>query len=401
MKSDVIGIEVDGRSIMTDAQLFFSKETRDTEPWIFEALDAKENAHATIAAHVMTECITRSKKVAEALIQADALGDIPVHIDPEHMLPTMMEGILWRPGPVDGEIEVCTISGAPQVCEEAVSEEDGDRFMHLSHPDMGTIGCLTKMALEDIGGDEWKLLSFMSAGSDKADKILPSGETVEANVIVNEIVCPMDPHERQHESGCGFYMATYALEVAEGDDDGFIIRDHLDEGKKITDLESMGFASQHQFDCMHASMIHPLHLAGCIIDRLQTKPYQSMLDATGVPTQAAIRDKMAGMMFVTGLFHPHMGFEGTVSKLVVPMMTASYTDAAGILLPIINELTESLDENEAADLKQIADMLKDACIAFNLFEWSLCALSDSLHRADPLKWNRLRNLIIEIEGTDA
>lgn len=401
MKSDVIGIEVDGRSIMTDAQLFFSKETRDTEPWIFEALDAKENAHATIAAHVMTECITRSKKVAEALIQADALGDIPVHIDPEHMLPAMMEAILWRPGPVDGEIEVCTISGAPQVCEEAVSEEDGGRFMHISHPDMGTMGCLTKMALEGIGGDEWKLFSFMSAGSDKADKILPSGETVEANVIANEIVCPMDPHERQHESGCGFYMATYLLEVAEGDDGGFIIRDHLDEEKEITELESMGFASQHQFDGMHASMIHPLNLAGCIIERLQTRPYQSMLDATGAPTQAAVRDKMAGMMFVTGLFHPHMGFGGAVSEFVVPMMTANYTYAAQDMAPLLADISESLDEDEAASFNSVAQMLGDACVAFNLFEWSLCALSDNLHRADQLKWSRLKNLMIEIEGTDA
>ena len=402
MKSEAIGIEVNGQHIMTDLRLLFSQETKDTKPWIFEALDAKENAHAVIASHAMTECITRSKRVAEALIQAEVLGGgIPVHIDPEHMLPAMMEAILWRPGPVEGEIEVCTIAGAPHVYDEAVSEEDGHRFMHISHPDMGTIGRLTKLALDDFGGDEWKLLSFMTAGSDKADKTLPNGETVEANVIVNEVVCPMDPHKRQHEYQCGFYMCTYLLEVAEGDEGEVFIRDHLDEEKEVTDLESMGFASQWQFESIRTAMGYPVHLAACVIDRLQTRPYQSMLDAAGVPTKACIMDKVAGMMFIAGLTHEIVGFEGLLSNFVVPMMTASYTEAARLLLPVIEGISEELDQDEAAELKQIADILKDACIAFNLFEWSLCALSDNLHRADQRKWSRLKNLMIDIEGTDA
>lgn len=95
-----------------------------------------------------------------------------------------------------------------------------------------------------------------------------------------------------------------------------------------------------------------------------------------------------------------MGFEGAVSEFVVPMMTANYTYAARDIAPLLADISESLDEDEAASLNSIAQVLGDACVAFNLFEWSLCALSDSLHRADQLKWSRLKNLMIEIEGTD-
>jgi hypothetical protein len=401
MKRDVIGIEVNGREIMTETTVSFSRETRDTKPWIFQALDATENAHATIAAHVMTECITRSKRVSEALIEACGSDDIPLEIDPEHIFPPMIEAILWRPGPVDGEVELCTVSGAPQVQEGVISEEDGHGFLHISHPDAGTIGQLTKITLEDMGGDEWRLLSFMSAGSDKMERALPSGETVSIDAIVNEVACPIDPHEDHRLGSSAFYMATYCMEIAEDDDGMLIVRDYLDEGKGIEDLDSMGLASQGQFLGEHAAMYYPMNLAGYLIDRLQKRPYQSMLDSAGSPIKASPCDKMAGMSFVAGVFHRTAGFGGLISDFVPLMMTASYTEAAGLLMPMLEEVADALDGGDAESVVGITDMLKDACIAFNLFEWSLCALSDSLHRADPLKWNRLKSLMIEIGGTDA
>lgn len=401
MKRDVIGIEVNGREIMTETTVSFSRETRDTKPWVFQALDAKENAHATIAAHVMTECITRSKRVSEALIEACGSDDIPLEIDPEHFFPPMIEAILWRPGPVDGEIELCTVSGAPQVREDVISEEDGYGFLHISHPDAGTIGHLTKITLEGTGEDEWRLLSFMSAGSDKMERALPSGETVAINAIVNEVACPMDPHEDHGIGSSAFYMATYCMEIAEDDDGMLIVRDHLDEGKGIEDLDSMGLASQVQFLGEQAAINYPMNLAGYLIDRLQKRPYQSMLDSAGSLIKASPSDKLAGMSFVAGVFHRTAGFGGLISDFVPLMMTASYTEAAELLMPMLDEIADALDGDDAESVVGITDMLKDACIAFNLFEWSLCALSGNLHRADPLKWDRLKNLMIEIGGTDA
>ena len=51
MKGQAIGIEFNGQDIMTDTHLLFSQETRDTKPWIFEALDAKLTDAGDALAH--------------------------------------------------------------------------------------------------------------------------------------------------------------------------------------------------------------------------------------------------------------------------------------------------------------------------------------------------------------
>lgn len=126
-----------------------------------------------------------------------------------------------------------------------------------------------------------------------------------------------------------------------------------------------------------------------------------MLDATGASTKAPIYDGMAGMMFITGLLYQNLGFDDEAANPAFFMMTASYTEAAARLIPVLSDVSESLSGDKASSVANLIDMLKDAIIAFNLFEWSMCALSDNLHRSDQLKWSRLKNLMAEIGGTDA
>lgn len=401
MQAELLGIQALGTEMWTGVELSFKRETAEALPWMFEALSAEKDQHAIIASCVMSDCIMRSKSIAKSIISGGANKELGGKVVPEHMLPTLIEVKLWKPGPVDGEIELCTVSGSPLVHLNA-EWHDGVVFKKVSQPDMGVIGHLTKITLNDMGGsEEWKILSFMAAGSDKMDRTLPGGETIEVDVIVNEVMCPVDPHADQRNSQCEFYMATYCFEIVDTADGSLAVRDHTDAGASMQDMEDMGFASQKQFTSEAASFGYPLNLAASLVSRLQTMPYQCMLDAAGSGVDATCHDSFAGMSFIAGLHQDPIGPEGSIADFVVPMMSAHYTDAAVGLKEILHALAEELDPPQSLDIQSVMEGLERSCVAYNLFEWSLCALSNNLHLANQNKWKKLMRVMLSIEGTDA
>lgn len=402
MESERLGIEVQGTELWTGMEISFCRQTAETEPWMFAALTAQKHPHAIIAAHVMSDCITRSGRIAKEIIrEADAIKDTWIKRAPEHILPPLVEVKLWKPGPVSGEIEVCTVSGSPLVHAAAVGI-DGDTYTIASQPDMGVIGYLLQMALNDMGdANDWKILSFMTAVSDKMERKLPGGETVEANVIINEVACPADPHADQQLNECQFYMSSYCVEIA-GDADGSLeVRDCTDAGASMKDLEDMGFLSQSQFTLEAALLGYPLNLASSVILRLSAKPYQSMLDTAKSSVETACSDILSGLSFVAGLRSGNIGLGTSISDIVVPMMSSHYTDAASKLKDILRVTAEQLSPPVSGDIESLLEQLEAACVAHNLFEWSLCALSNNLHLADQRKWKKLMRVMLAIEGTDA
>jgi hypothetical protein len=402
MESERLGIEVQGTELWTGMEISFCRQTTETEPWMLAALTAKEHPHAIIASHVLSDCITRSGRIAEEIIrEADATKDTWIEKAPEHMLPPLVEVKLWKPGPVSGEIEVCTVSGSPLVHATAVGI-DGDPYTIASQPDMGVIGYLLQMALNDMGdANEWKILSFMTAVSDKMERKLPGGETVEANVIINEVACPVDPHADQQLNECQFYMSSYCVEIARNADGSLEVRDHTDAGASMQDMEDMGFASQSRFTLEAALLGYPLSLAASVILRLSAKPYQSMLDTAKSSVEAACSDSVSGMAFVAGLRSSNIGLGTSISDFVVPMMTSHYTDAASKLKDMLHVAAEQLGPPLSGGIESLVEQLEAACVAHNLFEWSLCALSNNLHLADQRKWKKLMRVMLSIEGTDA
>ena len=349
----------------------------------------------------MAECIARSKKVCHALFEADRMDEIPVDIDPEHLMPTVVDVTLWRAGPVEGEIEVCSITGSTQVFQDGVSY-DGSVHPLVSQIDMGTLGHMIGDKLRDMGGERWKLLAYMSAGSVRHEKTLSSGETVYINAVASEVVCPMDPTGDDTSDAYEYFMCNHYMEVTEDEDGYFLLRDYLDEGKSMDDLDAMDMSSKSIFSRSEAANVYPLNLAASITTRIQMAPYQNMLETAKSSVRAVMHDDLGGISFVAGYDNDTiLARLGLMDQVVANMMTNEYDMAASVVTPILQKVKDEggLEHDSVENLGSLIDQLENYIIAADMFEWSMCILSGNLQLVKEEDWGMIKKVMELVGGT--